>query len=95
MEWLSDRELDTLDDFTRGPGGIGTGLAFLETLEGIAALCRAYPRASAELRALRGESQRLRQQVALTSEQTRKLEAELRTARAQIDGLERQLRAVA
>jgi len=48
----------------RGNAGAGTALAFLETLDGIVALCRAYPRASAELRSLRGEAQRLRQQVA-------------------------------
>jgi hypothetical protein len=95
MEWLTDRELDTLDDFMRGNGGAGTGLAFLTTLDGIVALCRAYPRASAELRALRAEAQRLRQHVAHASQETRTLETELRLARAQIEGLERQLRAVA
>ena len=41
MEWLSDRELDTLDDFLRGNAGPGSGLAFLVTMDAIAALCRA------------------------------------------------------
>jgi hypothetical protein len=93
MEWLTDRELGELDDLLRGNTDAGNCSAFLATLDGIVALCRAFPRASSELRSLRGEAQRLRQQVALTSEQTRELETELRLARAQIEGLERQVRA--
>jgi len=93
MEWLTDRELDTLDDFLRGNAGPGSGSAFLATIDAIAALCRAYPRASAELRALRAEAQRLRLHAAQASEHARQLERELAVARGTIEGLERQVRA--
>jgi septal ring factor EnvC (AmiA/AmiB activator) len=93
MEWVSDVELNRLDEFLRGNTDAGSPSAFLATLDGLSTICKTYPRVVHELRSLRGESQRLRQQVALTSEQTRKLEAELRMARAQIEGLERQVRA--
>jgi hypothetical protein len=93
MEWLTDRELDTLDEFLRGNAGPGTGPAFLTTLDAIGALCRAYPRASAELRVLRAEAQRLRLHVAQESENARRLERELAVARGTIEGLERQVRA--
>ena len=53
----------------------------------------ADPRASAELRVLRAEAQRLRQNVALASADVRRLEGELAVAKGTIDGLQRQLRA--
>jgi hypothetical protein len=93
MEWLSDRELKTLDDLIRGESGPGSGLAFLATIDAIAALGRAVPRVVDELRALRGEAQRLRQHLAGTLEENRKLETELAVARGTIEGLERQVRA--
>jgi hypothetical protein len=92
MEWLSDRELDTLDDFLRGDAGAGSGPAFLATIDGLLALCRAYPRLAHEVRALRGEAQRLRQTVAQTSAEARTLESELKVARATIAGLEGKIR---
>jgi hypothetical protein len=93
MEWLSDRELGELDEFLRGTAGPGNVPAFLDTLDGLVALCRAFPRLSHELRSLRGEAQRLRLTVAQTSENARRLERELAVARGTIEGLERQVRA--
>jgi hypothetical protein len=95
MEWVSDAELSRLDDFLRGNAGPGSGSAFLATLDGISTICKTYPRVVHELRALRGQAQRLRQHVAGASQETSRLETELRLARAQIAALEQQLRAVA
>ena len=95
MEWVSGAELDQLDDFLRGNTDAGSPSAFLATLDGLSTICKTYPRVVHELRALRGEAQRLRQHVAGASRETGRLETELRLARAQIEGLERQLRAVA
>jgi hypothetical protein len=93
MEWLSDRELGALDDLLRGTAGPGDVSAFLATLEGLVALCRAFPRLSHEVRSARGELQRLRQGIALESENARRLERALAVARGTIEGLERQVRA--
>jgi hypothetical protein len=89
MEWLSDRELDTLDDVMRGPAGPESGPAFVDTLDALVTLCRAYPRLSHEVRTLRSEAQRLRQGVTLASADVRRLEGELSVARAKITGLEK------
>jgi len=92
LEWLSDRELGELDDLLRGTGP-GNVPAFLDTLDGILALCRAFPRLSHELRALRSEAQRLRQYGAQMADKAQRLERDLTVARSTIDGLERQVRA--
>ena len=53
MEWLTDRELDTLDDFLRGNAGPGSGSAFLATMDAIAALPRLSARERRAPRAAR------------------------------------------
>src|SRR5262249_60474663 len=68
------------------------GLAFLTTIEEIVALCRAFPRASHELRALRAEAARLRQHVALESERVARLGRELAVADATIEGPQQRVR---
>jgi hypothetical protein len=73
----------------RGTGGPESGPAFLDTLDALVTLCRAYPRLSHEVRALRGEAQRLRQSATLATADVRRLEGELAIARAKITGLER------
>jgi hypothetical protein len=82
LEWQTDGELDELDRFVRGETGPGSGTAMLEALAGLVALRRADPRASAELRVLRAEAQRLRQNVALASADVRRLEGARRRARS-------------
>jgi len=93
MEWVSDAELNRLDEFLRGNTDAGSPSALLATLDGLSTICKAYPRVVHELRALRGEAQRLRQHVAGASQETSRLETELRLARAQIAALEQQVRA--
>jgi hypothetical protein len=93
MEWVSDAELNRLDEFLRGNTDAGSPSAFLDTLDGLSTICKIYPRVVNELRALRAEAQRLRQHVASESERSRKLERELAVARGTIEGLERQVRA--
>jgi hypothetical protein len=89
MQWLSDQELAALDDVLRAPTGSGDSPAFVTTLEGIAALCRAYPRVVQELRTLRNEASRLRQATAHAAADKRRLESELAAANAKIAGLEK------
>jgi hypothetical protein len=74
MEWMSEQELNALDAFARGIDG--DGLAFLATVEGALALCRAYPRVSHELRAQRQAVKRLEQGLARTSRTEAQLRAE-------------------
>jgi len=93
MEWVSDAELNRLDEFLRGNTDAGSPSALLATLDGLSTICKTYPRVVHELRALRGEAQRLRQHVAGASQETSRLETELRLARAQIAALEQQVRA--
>jgi hypothetical protein len=95
MEWVADAELKQLDDFLRGHTDAGSATAVLAALDGFSTIVKIYPRIVDELRALRGEAARLRQHVAQESERARRLETELRLAHGKIDGLERQLRAVA
>jgi len=95
MEWVSDAELNRLDEFLRGNTDAGSPSAFLATLDGLSTICKTYPRVVHELRALRGEAQRLRLHVAQESERSRKLDTELRLAHGKLEALERQLRAVA
>jgi hypothetical protein len=93
MEWVSDAELNRLDEFLRGNTDAGNPSVLLATLDGLSTICKTYPRVVHELRALRGEAQRLRQHVAGASQEHDGLKTELRLARAQIEGLERQVRA--
>jgi hypothetical protein len=93
MEWLSDRELDELDDVMRGHAGPATGPALLAGITGLVTICNAYPPLSHELRTLLAEAKRLHQHVAQASADVRRLEGELAVARAKITGLESQLRA--
>jgi hypothetical protein len=93
MEWVSDAELQQLDEFLRGHTDAGSAIAVLAALDGFSTIVKIYPRLVDELRALRGEAQRLRQHVAGASQETRRLETELRLAHGKIEGLERQVRA--
>jgi hypothetical protein len=93
MEWLSDAELNRLDEFLRGNTDAGSPSALLATLAGLLQIVEIYPRVSHELRALRAEAQRLRLHAAQESENARRLERELAVARGTIEGLERQVRA--
>jgi hypothetical protein len=56
MEWLSDADLNRLDEFLRGNTDAGRPSALLATLAGLLQIVEIYPRVAHELRALRAEA---------------------------------------